>query len=553
MNLTTFILSILLIFGMVLNDQFMFTLADGASESSVFEFARLLNYTDVEPMFSFPSRFFLMYGHPKLDHRSSVSRALAMGHRLEAAIIRTYKANFEARAFSYDDGEKLPENYYFPSPLNIGELNYGRHNVPENINGSGVLVVIPDGGIQCSHKAFVDCDAKRGKSYVKGSSSTEPESSRDVHATMCASIICANNGYGGGLANGAKCVPHRFITESGIVTNFDEMRAFAIDEPAIVSVALGPEDGVWGYEVRNAAIVAAIDESADRGSIRFDASGNGGSSMGESCSTDWSVSSKNTPGVSSIGSSGRVAKYSEKCPGVAFSGFGGYLTGSNSLNVAYPDPSLVAWSTQFDGTSATVPQIAAIAALAKQANPKLRQRSMMQAMIKTASRTGLVSFDYPFVTNAAGYQHSLAFGFGYPKADKLIEYVTSPTWTPPPVEQKCGGKTFTTKIERAKDGNRQIVVHIENCGIQHIEFVEISVDFVLDNSLKMDSLTLTSPLGTTSIFIQKYHRYQFRDWEYQSGGWTWYGESTANGDWVIKMNALVDFNIASAGVLVWGY
>lgn len=541
----------LLLLGLVTCDQFMFTLKNGAPETVVYEFARLHNYTLVEPMFSYPSPYYMLIGHPSLDHKVAASRALSLGHELLPATIRNYKRYFEAQSYTYADGEKLPINYYFPSPLNVGTMHYGRHNVPPHINGSGVRVVFPDGGMDCSHMAFVDCDANAGKSYVRDSPSTGPESSMDTHATMCASLVCADNGYGGGLANGAKCIPHRFMTENGVVTNFDEMRAFAMEVPSCVSVAMGPEDGVWGYELANAAVIDAIDQSADRGSIRFDACGNGGSYMGESCSTDWSVSSRNTPGVASIGASGRIASYSEKCPGVLVCGFGGYLTGSNVLNTAYPDSSHVAWSASFDGTSAVVPQITAIAALAKQANPRLRQRDMHRALIETCSREGLISALYPFVKNAAGYHHSLGFGFGFPKADKLIEYVTSPSWKPQPPEGKCEAKVFSTKIE--KKGNHRVVVTMEHCALTHIENVQISLNFLLDNSMKMDSLTLTSPAGTTATFIQQFHKYAFADWQYKSGGWTWYGETAINGNWTFEMSTIADFSIPAASVLVYGY
>lgn len=483
--------------------------------------------------------------------------AAANGHVLHAPLRRRVDAMVRyANPYAIPHVD-VARNFYVPSARNRNEhLNLHADNVTQT--GAGVRVYIPDGGMQCDHAAFAasggfgkpSCDASLAGSFSTCSDNrgTAPEGPTDVHATMCASVVCARQ-YGGGIAPGATCVPRRYIC-AGEWTLVAEARANAVAEMAILSVSNGPPDGVFYYEVPPPPLVHGMVETWNRGTVRFDAAGNGGI-RGETCAADWTVSLQQTLGVGAITASGLPEQYSEACPGVLLSAFG--ASGSNVIYTALADPaSRTAMSDLFDGTSAAAPQVAGVAALLREARPDIWPRDIVRALVATARRDGLVGTTAPFVVNSAGFAHSAAFGFGYPDAAALIAYATSANWSALPAQRTCEGAVLGVTANAADPMSNFDIVIPPHCEINFIEHVAIHVSFGFEDASYMGELALSSPSGRRATFLDSFHGYHIPRWDFYSGGWPWYGERAAAGTWTLSVEALDDFPIAAASIVISG-
>lgn len=445
--------------------------------------------------------------------------------------------------------QEVSSNFYVPSAVNRNVMHLNASKLFQT--GAGIRVYIPDGGMQCEHQAFARsngrsaCNAAAGFSTCSDNHGTGPEDPSDVHATMCASLICASK-FGGGLAPDATCVPRRYICNGGWST-IAEARANAVAEMAILSVSNGPPDGIHYYEYPLDELVVGIVETWIRGTMRVDAAGNG-AIRGETCAADWTVSLQQTPGIAAITATGLSEQYSEKCPGVLVGAFG--ASGSNAIYTALADPSVTnAMSDMFDGTSAAAPQVAGVIALIRQAKPDVQPRDIVRALVATSRQQGLIGGAYPFIPNAAGFAHSLAFGFGYPDTYGAIAYVNQTAPLPP--QRSCQATILDLMTNADVAFSDFTIVIPADCPITFIEYVNIHITFLFDDASDMGELSLVSPSGRRSIFLDSFHGYHVPQWNFFSGGWPWYGEP-AIGKWTISIEALDDFRIAAATILLYG-
>lgn len=528
-----------------------------AGREMLLHFADLHHYA-VEPLYDFfDSPFYVVHLPSPVSKLANVAHAhltplhafaSSQHHAIHNVISRKVDAmNRYTNPYAIPYQE-VASNFYVPSPANRNVMHLNASKVP--YTGAGVKVYIPDGGMQCDHEAFrragkSACNAAAGFSTCGDDRGTGPADALDVHATMCASVICASK-YGGGIAPGATCIPRRYICDYGWTT-VTEARANAVAEMALLSVSNGPQDGIHYYEYPPPELVAGIVETWIRGTMRVDAAGNG-AIRGESCAADWTVSLQQTPGVGAIMASGLSEEYSEKCLGVLVSAFG--ASGSNVIYTALADPDVQnAMSNMFDGTSAAAPQVAGVLARLREAKPDIQPRDIVRALVATSRREGLVVGAYPFVANAAGFAHSSAFGFGYPDTYALIAYAAAAAPLPP--QRMCQATVLNVRTNANLAYSEFTVGIDEHCPIRFIEYVNLHVSFLFEDASDMGELALVSPSGRDGIFLESFHGYTIPKWDFFSGGWPWYGESPV-GTWTIRVEALDDFDIAAATLLVYG-
>lgn len=547
---------IVLFASVVIADSYIYT-TDGTptGKDVLFKFADLHQYT-VEPLYpSFDSPYYVVntpaVKNAKLFAAQTPLHAFAAAqkHGISVPISRKLDAmNRYSNPYAIPYVE-VERNFYVPSALNRNVMHLNASNVRQT--GAGVRVYIPDGGMQCDHAAFArkdgksSCNAAAGMSTCSDAIGTKPEGPLDVHATMCASVICASK-FGGGIAPNAICIPRRYICDGGWST-IAEARANAVAEMAVMSVSNGPPDGIHYYEFPPPELVHGIVETWNRGVMRVDAAGNG-AIRGETCAADWTVSLQQTPGVGAITASGMSEEYSEKCPGVLVSAFG--ASGSNVIYTALADPySTNTMSNLFDGTSAAAPQVAGVIALLREALPNIQPRDIVRALAATSRKEGLVAGRYPFISNAAGFSHSLAFGFGYPDTYALIQFANA---TEPLPAQKTCTETILDLSANADLAYSTFEIAVpKHCEINFIENVEMQVSFLFDSASDMGELSLSSPSGRTSVFLDSFHGYVIDRWNLKSGGWPWMGE-TAAGTWTLSVEALDNFNIAAVTITIYG-
>ncbi len=541
-----------------------------AGHDALLRFADSHGYA-VEPLYSFEPTPFFVVSTPYVASREAKLAAVMSGrltpsihmtplHVFAAANHHQVHVPFKRKVdpmLRFINPYAIPHvdvdrNFYVPSPLNRNVIHLNASGVTQT--GAGVHVYIPDGGMQCNHDAFAgskpSCDASASGAFstCNDARGTAPEGPSDVHATMCASVICARK-FGGGIAPGATCIPRRYIC-AGEWNAVSEARANAVTEMAIMSVSNGPPDGIFYYEAPSEPLVRGIVDTWNRGVMRFDAAGNGGI-RGETCAADWTVSLQQTPGVGAITASGLPEQYSEMCPGVLVSAFG--ASGSNVIYTALADPSSTsAMSDLFDGTSAAAPQVSGVVALLREARRDIQPRDIVRALVATSRRDGLVGTTAPFVSNGAGFAHSLAFGFGYPDAYALIAYATAPEWTALPAQRTCEGIVLDV-AGNADDAITEIAIVVpDHCPINFIEYVSLHVSFGFEDASYMGELALMSPSERRVAFLDSFHGYHIPRWDFYSGGWPWYGERVAAGTWTLSVEALDDFPIHAASVIIAG-
>jgi hypothetical protein len=69
----------------------------------------------------------------------------------------------------------------------------------------------------------------------------------------------------------------------------------------------------------------------------------------------------------------------------------------------------------------------------------------------------------------------------------------------------------------------------------------------------MGELALVSPSGRRTRFLDSFHGYHIPRWDFFSGGWPFYGESTSGPQtWTLSVEALDDFDIAAVTLTLYG-
>jgi subtilisin family serine protease len=128
-----------------------------------------------------------------------------------------------------------------------------------------------------------------------------------------------------------------------------------------------------GELTAQALVKGTKDGRNGKGSIYVWAAGNGGDKQ-DNCNCDGYVNSIYTIGVSAAGEEGESSYYAEKCSAALTTAF----SGSDNFykKIVTTDLSTGGCSEDFSGTSAATPMVAAIIALALEADPDLTWRDV---------------------------------------------------------------------------------------------------------------------------------------------------------------------------------
>jgi len=330
--------------------------------------------------------------------------------------------------------------------------------------GNGILVAVADTGFQLDHPELIN-RASGGPhfNFFENTSDGGPYDSQADHGTAVAGLIAAeqNNHRGvSGLAPQAKLA-------SWVIFGFSDLaggEVIASDEQLMemfqyASNRVDVQNHSWGNgDVTQSAMDSLSDTGisnavtfgrAGKGVVIVRAAGNNRADQGNA-NDDAFASDPRAIAVAAIRKDGLACSYSN--PGACV------LVGAPSAELG-PDingdgvPDVVdpvyttdrtgdlgytpgtddrADYTGFDGTSASSPQIAGVAALILSANTNLAYRDVQQILALSSRHFG--TLDPDVLTNGAGLRFSHNAGFGVPDAAFAIQLAKSWSNRPPTIQ-----------------------------------------------------------------------------------------------------------------------
>ena len=338
------------------------------------------------------------------------------------------------------------ENNYPAASFNDRSVNVNiRGAWDANWTGAGVIVAVVDDAVQVSNPDLAPNNAavaSLNRNFFSSGTNPDPDpTGTSNHGTAVAGVAAARGGNGLG---GTGAAP--FASLVGIRT---QLTNAAIANALTHANGTGPGDiriknHSYGYNIPyvNDPAILAIRASADAGTVNVYSAGNYRGAVAEDSGKS---RAHNLPGVvvvAALGSNGTRASYSNFGANVtvaapsnsngAFAitttdrvGSVGYNTnGSNNFAGTASGGSGLDYTNAFGGTSSAAPLVAGVLALAIEANPDLRPRSVKHLLARTsrvihAGDTSPES-DGGWRTNAAGIRFNQNYGFGLIDATALV-------------------------------------------------------------------------------------------------------------------------------------
>lgn len=328
--------------------------------------------------------------------------------------------------------------------------------------GEDVVVAVADDGFQLDHPDLKSRAFGPHFNFFRGISSGGPAYSEANHATAVAGLIAAETGNDLGVvgvapeARLASWVIFGTSFRGGDSIASDEelmdMFQFATDRVAVQnhswgSVSLAP---LALDALSDAGIEAAVSEGrGGKGVVMVRAAGNEREDL-TNANDDAFGSDPRVVAVAAIRKDGRATSYSSPGACLLVAAPSGDLidtdgdgfsedgdpeapdvlttdrTGRNGFNTDSGEGGDV---TEFNGTSASTPQIAGVAALILSANPSLNYRDVQQILIHSARHYDLEDPDSRL--NGAGFRVSHNIGFGIPDAGLAVRLAKNWTSRPP--------------------------------------------------------------------------------------------------------------------------
>ncbi|MBI4863828.1 MAG: S8 family serine peptidase [Candidatus Riflebacteria bacterium] len=446
-------------------------------------------------------------------------------------------------------------NGHQTAEVTISNVGLDAHIVPvwsAGYTGRGIIIGILDNGVELGHP---DLDIVRelstgmdSKGIVAGQTGAHHDDSAS-HGTNVAGMAAAIGGNGIGVCGLA---PHARIA-SVVVDNFTTIDEYCMHPPFVywqaglgwidqmdsaalarlTSLGSAPVIQVKNSSSKTAQFVYPVDFSdtysafartAANGMLFTQAAGNSRATEQQDANTSMEKTCPYVITVAAMGSDGRHALYSSfgspvfvavlsesawwnlthtpiapYANGLGVSstdrfGAPGNNYDSNGTAVFLPDLEDLAYTNQFDGTSAAAPSLAGMLAVAKQANPNLNLRMAKHLLARTSrvvdpddrssSSTWTVSDgrrQSGWQTNGAGFRFNPDYGFGLPDVTGLVSallrtaYVTDETvhhtgllTVPAPQQTIVGGD--------AAGSTRTVDITVPASVRQSLESVEVYVE-----------------------------------------------------------------------------
>lgn len=340
--------------------------------------------------------------------------------------------------------------------------------------GEGVLVAVADDGFQLDHPDLVNrATGAPHFNFYTGKADGSPASSDADHATAVAGIIAAEQGNSlgvSGVAPQARLASWvifgaSFAGQDSVASDEQlmDMFQYASDRVAVQNHSWGNAGKVQvGLDVLSDAGVASATTTGrgGKGVVMVRAGGNSRSSL-VNVNDDGFASDPRVIAVAAVRKDGRACSYSDPGACLLLAAPSGDVldTGGTADGIDTAAPGI--WTTDrtgsagyntstgdsasyygdFNGTSASAPQVTGVAALILSANSSLTYRDVQGILTHSARHFDLADPDLR--TNGAGFLFSHNVGFGVPDAGFAVQLAN--IWTNRPASKRVTFENTTSQ------------------------------------------------------------------------------------------------------------
>jgi len=378
-----------------------------------------------------------------------------------------------------------PNDPYFPQQWHLENRDSGGNLAGPDLNvraawplakGAGTLVAVADVGFQLDHPELTNrANGQPHFNFFETNSNGGPYSADADHATAVAGLIAAEGGNNRGVVGVA---PQARLASWVIfgLSPLDGTETFVTDEQLMDmfqshSNRVSVQNHSWGNAdvtqspvdlLSDVGISNAVTRGrGGKGVVMARAGGNGRATQ-SNVNDDGFASDPRAIAVAAIRQDGRACSYSSPGASLLVGAPSGDVIDTNGDGI--PDavdptaPQVLTTDrtgvdgynsspddsgdyTGFDGTSASSPQIAGVAALILSANTNLSYRDVQQILIHSARHYDFADPDLR--TNGAGFLFSHNAGFGVPDAGFAVQLAKS--WSNRPASTRL---TFQSSVSR---------------------------------------------------------------------------------------------------------
>lgn len=403
-------------------------------------------------------------------------------------------------------------------------------------DGTGVVIAVVDDGLQYTHPDIAPNYNSDG-SYDVVDSDTDPAPgnlSTDRHGTAVGGMAAADDDgtvCGVGAAYNAQLSGIRLTsnpypsfpgeTPEDAAALKDSWEATALNYQLnvndIYNSSWGPFDNGATLDGPGTLLTLALTDGITNGrnglgNIYIWAGGNGFASF-DNANADGYANSRYSIAVASSDWDGTQSSFSDIGSNILVNAPGGPAIATTDLMGTDGYNNGAGWdddcTDSFAGTSASAPLAAGITALILEANPNLTWRDMQHVLVNSAEQND--SGDSSWLTNAAGHDYSVKYGFG--RIDAAAAVTLAQTWqnVVPEITDETSTIVVNTAIPQGltawtSDAGTppgpgapvtSTVVISEDIQIEHVE-----IDFAATHDYRGDIIIeLESPSGTVSEIL----------------------------------------------------